>query len=203
MFIILIGSVARNEFSANSDIDICRININKVVERKPQWPNGPIVYIDYDIETFNHLYEIGSLFLLHILCEGILLEGDKAQWEKYKKSFKVKENFQEEIDSIIDIIEVFDNIDIFGNKYLSMYSNLFTIVKNFSIFFLANSNKYVFDKKKAVKEVFGDFHFDLLYDSYNYFERGVINEKWKYDSKEQAMKILNYYLINIKEKSKC
>lgn len=199
MFQILIGSVARNHFSENSDIDVCRIDNMQIVEKKESWPNGPINYIDYELEVFEHLFENGSLFIMHIMSEGLLIRGNKEKWENYKSSFCVKKNFDEELKEIIEMFDLFNNIEIFGNKFLTLYSNLFTLIKNYSIFSLATEGIYIFDKEKAIKKVFGDFYYDLLLDSNNYFERGIIKEIWDYECKKTAQKIIIYYLAKIKE----
>lgn len=192
-FVVLIGSVARGDYSVGSDVDICRINSDVTVNRQINWPSGPINYIDYDLETFQHLYEIGSLFIYHILTEGILIEGDINSWENYRLNFSFTGHFREEIYNTLDLNNVFKTVDIFGNHYLSLYSNLFTNVKNFSIFYLAGKGIYLFNKEKAIKQVFGDYHYSLLFDAYNYFERGVVDVKWKYSCKEIAIDITSYY----------
>ncbi|MFW9331741.1 hypothetical protein ACN6AX_00730 [Paenibacillus polymyxa] len=194
LFLVLIGSVARDDFSLESDVDVCRISYSGNVERKSTWPSGPINYVDYSYGEFIHLYDSGSLFIHHILNEGILLQGNNKSWEYFRNNFKLKINFNEELLKIREISSIFSDINLFDLKYLSMYSNLFTLVKNFSIFYLANKKKYLFNKRTAIKLVFGEFHTDLLIDSYNYFERGIVNDKWDYSSKEEADKILNYYL---------
>ncbi|MFP7376680.1 hypothetical protein [Bacillus paralicheniformis] len=203
MFQVLIGSVARNDFSIYSDIDICRIGNIEKIERKDSWPNGPINYIDYELEVFEHLFEIGSLFIMHILFEGVLIKGDKEEWENYKSKFCVKDNFTDELEDILDMTSVFSNLDMFGNKYLTLYSNLFTLVKNYSIFTLANEGIYIFNKEKVIKRVFGDFYYNLLFASNNYFERGIVNEIWNYDCKDTAQDITNYYLTKIRGRTKC
>lgn len=203
MFQIVIGSVARNDFSKNSDIDICRIGTVKEVKRESSWPSGPINYIDYELDVFEHLYETGSLFIMHILSEGVLIEGNEEEWEKYKSSFKIKNNFNDEIEDILDMTNLFDNLEMFGNKYLTFYSNFFIFIKNYSIFTLANKGIYIFNKEKVIKKVFGDYHFQLLLDSNNYFERGIVNEEWNYTCKKTAQNIVGYYLKKIRGKNLC
>jgi predicted nucleotidyltransferase len=193
MFIILIGSVARGDYGSESDIDICRIATEKEVKRKDKWPNGPLSYIDYDEETFLHLYNQGSLFIYHLFYEGILMKGDIGEWENLKNKFEFKDTYSEDLYKIKDIFNIFLNTEMFGGKFLSVYSNLFTLIKNYAIFYLAKNNIFILNKKQAVLKVFGDYYYDLLVSSYNYFERGFINENWYYDCEETAIKIINYY----------
>jgi hypothetical protein len=193
-YIILIGSVARNDFSKNSDIDICRINSKNEISRRPGWPNGPINYVDYDIDVFEHLFNIGSLFIYHILHEGNLIDGNQYIWKNYKANFTTKTDYSEELASLRSLNHIFDNIELFGNKYLTLFSNFFTIIKNFSIFYLASKNQFFFNKEKAIKTVFGNYYYEMLSDSYNYFERGIISSKWDYNCKSSAEQIIKYYL---------
>lgn len=200
---MLIGSVGRKNFLKESDIDICRINSELEVARKPEWPLGPISYIDYDEEIFEHLYGLGSLFIYHILFEGVLLKGNYDQWETLRKNFKVKEEFKAEIIDIYDSTIILRNLDMFGGQFMSLYSNLFTVVKNFSIFYLATTKQYFFHKETSIKYVFGDFYFELLQDSYNYFERGIQSDKWDFSSKRIAEKVTMFYLTKMEELCKC
>lgn len=202
-FVILIGSVARQDFLEESDIDICRINSYAPIARESTWPNGPINYIDYDIKTFYHLYNLGSLFIYHILTEGVVLQGNLNVWESLKLNFSSKSNFNEELSSTLELNTVFKDIEIFGNQYLSLFSNLFTNVKNFSIFHLASNGIYIFNKEQAIKNVFGDYYLSLLIDSYNYFERGVINSGWNYYCKETAIDVTNFYLSRMEALTLC
>lgn len=191
---VLIGSVARKEHKRYSDIDICRINTNIEISKKDDWPKGPVNYVDYDIEEFFHLYNLGSLFIYHILNEGILLKGDRKLWRYYKNNFIFQDRLDEDLDIIKSIISDFLNVNIFGGTFLSLYSNLFVLIKNYSIFTLAKKNIFIFNKEKAVNTVFGSKFYDLLSDSYNYFKRGIppAND-WDYKSLELAKCVLNNY----------
>lgn len=202
MFIVLIGSVARNDYSKDSDIDICRIENTHELRKLPDWPNGPINYIDYTFDVFLHLYNSGSLFVYHILNEGILLHGDVNKWNELKTNFIFRDLYREELFSIIKTVRTLKQIEVFGGKYLTLYSNLFILVKNYSIFYLAKNGKFVFNKEKAIKMFFGDYYFDLLISAYNYYERGIVNDNWNYDCKITVTKILKFYLSRMEESVK-
>ncbi|WNQ12067.1 nucleotidyltransferase domain-containing protein [Paenibacillus aurantius] len=200
-FIVLVGSVARSDFFKESDIDVCRINCYSEVDRRSEWPNGPISYIDYELDVFKHLFNAGSLFIYHLLFEGVLLEGDIKRWNYFKSQFVLKCDFSEEINKIKEIMCIFNKVDIFGNHYMSLFSNLFINIKNFSIFYLASNGRFVFNKKQAIKYVFGDYYLDLLFDSYNQFERGIISNHWNYDRRKKAEEIIEYYQSKMEELS--
>lgn len=199
-FVVLIGSVARNDFNLTSDIDICRIGTSLEVKRNKNWPSGPISYIDYDINTFTQLIEIQSLFIYHIFNEGQLLIGDTLEWNRYKSLFSVKKDFTDELMKIIKLNQTFKKINIYGSSFVALYSNLFTAVKNFSIFFQANKGVYEFNKHVSILNVFGDKYIDILLNSYNYFERGLLSENIEFSSsKKLAEAVVDHFTKKMEE----
>jgi len=199
MFTVIIGSVSRNDYKINSDIDICRVGMDTIVFRNSNWPTGPINYVDYEVTDFLKLYEAGSLFLHHIFKEGVLVCGNRDVWDGLKKGFLVQESFDDEIKNVIAPYQTIRNIKMFGGCYLSLYSNLFTIVKNYAMFSLANEGQYVFDKTAAMEKIFSSYYNELLNDSYNYFERGIANDKWDYNNESLAKDAIDYYYSKIME----
>ena len=171
MFTILVGSVAKAEHKVTSDIDIVRIDHQYEVQRKEEWPQGPINYIDYSLIDFHKLYFKGSLFIYHVLHEGILISGCKELWGDYIKNFQFIDTYAEELFDLRDIMYDVFNISIYGGTFLSFYANLFSLVKNFSIFFLAHNNIFEFNKETAFVKVFGRKYFFILNSAYNIFER--------------------------------
>ena len=98
-FIIIFGSIARNDYTENSDVDILTINIEKNLAEKYinniKIPNFPHNYVEYNSETFSMFYNSGSLFLYHIFTQGVLIHGDIEKWKLIKNNFNVKKNFKE------------------------------------------------------------------------------------------------------------
>lgn len=200
MFTILIGSVARGDHTHNSDIDICRINsYEEITVLDCKSPPGPTNYIDYSFDQFMSLYMKGSLFIFHIFKEGILLKGDIEDWNNYKNNFIIKTSFYEEITNLKNSLKLIMATEIFGGKYLSLYSNFFTIIKNISIFALANNGIYEFNKKNAICKIYGEYFIDFLIDSYSTFERGVSITDHDYDSPDILKHVLDYYIPRTKE----
>lgn len=195
MYVVLIGSVAKNEENENSDIDICRIGTEILIEKDVKWPKGPISYIDYSIEEFSSLYEKGSLFIYHILKEGLLLNGSEKNWNFLVEKFNFKDTYGEEVEKIRIILQKILEVDIYGSTFLSFYSNLFTLLKNFSIFLLAHQGNFEFNKRKAFNQVLGEKYYELLYYSYNKFERGINLKDNKIDflSQKLARDVIEYF----------
>lgn len=197
-FIVLIGSVAREDFTEGSDIDICRIGTKKDVPTIPfSIPNGPVCFVDYTPADFEKLYNDGSLFLQHVFLEGRLLEGDTDKWQDLKSAFKVQKNFSMEIAKYVDLYNFTLRDNRYDQKYLAICSNLFIILKNMAIFSLANRQEYIFDKKSAWHRIFGDEYFQLLYMAYEKFERGNFRISWYDDTKDMVAHMNNHFLSKI------
>lgn len=195
MFTILIGSVARGEHKINSDIDIVRINHYHEIHKKSTWPQGPINYIDYSFNDFHNLYYKGSLFLYHVLNEGILITGNADIWEDYIREFKFIDTYGIELCNLREILYDVFNTSIYGGTFLSFYANIFTLIKNFSIFFLAHNNVFEFNKEIAFNTVFGGKYFHVLNTAYNVFERDDISSINLFDFKSEilAKDIINHF----------
>ena len=95
-FIILIGSHARGDQNERSDIDVLIVNYE---EEEAKYILGncasyldeeKLSFINLDEEEFWDYYEKGSLFLYHVLNEGVLLEGEFSEWESLKLKFNVQ-----------------------------------------------------------------------------------------------------------------
>ncbi len=153
-FIVIFGSIARNDYTENSDVDILTINIEKHLAEKYinniNIPNFPHNYVEYDSETFTMFYNSGSLFLYHIFTQGMLIHGNIKKWQLLKNNFNVKEDFKEEILKIKEEASAYSNIKIFDNHFTSAISNLYPMIKNLCIFSLANKGIYEFNKDKCI-----------------------------------------------------
>lgn len=176
-FTILIGSFARGDGGADSDLDIIRIGHTNPVTRPSHISETiPISYIDYDYPLFSELYQQGSLFIYHALKEGILLDGNQEKWELYKKRFSVIEDHSESINEYISVLEFIDNYPDYEHSYVPFLSNIFKSIKNIGIFKLANDKKYLFDKKSALIKGCNitDYQASLFITANNAFERSLI-----------------------------
>lgn len=180
-FIIIFGSIARNDYTENSDVDILTINIEKNLAEKYinniKIPNFPHNYVEYNSETFSMFYNSGSLFLYHIFTQGVLIHGDIEKWKLIKNNFNVKKNFKEEILKIKEDTTTYSNIKIFDNHFTSAISNLYPMIKNLCIFSLANKGIYEFNKDKCITLYIND---ESLIDAinqaktlYNYSEKSI------------------------------
>jgi len=133
--------------------------------------------ICYNQETFFRLYNIGSLFLFHSFSEGVLLDGNAAEWENLKRTFRVQENFHAELLEIAKITRLLSNTRIFGGKYLTPLVNAFTELKNACIFSLAHHGIYEFNKTRCFDRALGlvdqEVQFKDLKAFYDFSVRGL------------------------------
>ncbi|WP_278399954.1 nucleotidyltransferase domain-containing protein [Stutzerimonas kunmingensis] len=152
-FTILIGSFARGTGGIHSDIDILRIGHEERVAR-PKYIDAriPISYVDYDEESFNKLYEGGSLFLYHAFYEGKLLVGDEDLWGELVEGFSVSAEFSESISEYLEVLKYIDEYPGYEHSYVPYLSNVFKCAKNIGIFLLASKGKYEFEKSVALRD---------------------------------------------------
>jgi hypothetical protein len=156
-FVVVFGSVARGDSNKNSDLDILLIEsdtdkANSILE-KQDLPNLPVNYVNYSHDLFKKYYDMGSLFLHHIFEQGVLLSGSELEWSKYKEQFKLKNNFNDEINKIKSDIEVYSDISIFNGMFYSPLANAFPMMKNYCIFTLANAGIFEFNKVKCIEKM--------------------------------------------------
>jgi len=138
--ILLFGSMSRQDFDANSDIDLCVIhntnNSNEDIELyvKDEYPLEEYEITIINRNLFEHMLEKGSLFLWHIKLEGKILRDDSNY---YKDSIIELKSFDDLESEIQYHKEIFDDLK---ESYLQIdkvtsfdFSLLFTIVRNICI----------------------------------------------------------------------
>jgi hypothetical protein len=158
---ILIGSCARGTDRAHSDVDIVRVGHGRQVSREDLGRNGwakvaqgPIAYVDYDFATFAQLFAEGSLFVHHILGEGILLSGSPAVWDGWRAGFRVAGSFHQESARYLASCFWFLHPERFVHARLPFLSHLFRAMKNAAIFSLADRHTYCFEKHDCLQRAF-------------------------------------------------
>lgn len=195
-FTVLVGSFARGTGTKISDLDILRIGHDRSVHR-PFEIDGciPISYIDYDKDEFLKLYKDGSLFFYHAFYEGIILEGNKESWMKFKSNFSVTEDFNESIKEYLEVLSYIDSYSGYENSILPFLSNVYKCLKNIGVFKLASNKDYQFDKNVALGKGCGldDESTRILVQANSVFERAtpvsteLMNE---FECSAKKMKIL-------------
>jgi hypothetical protein len=180
-FTLLIGSCARGTPEPASDVDVVRIGHVRSVLRGDLGKRvgracGPLNCIDYTEIGFLSLHAAGSLFIRHILFEGILIEGSSTNWLRLKSEFVGATDFGREISRHRQLATWLLTSPSFTDATMPRLSHLFRVLKNWAIFSLAQRDVYEFDKMNALSSAFpGLEHSDraALSDAYNAYERGI------------------------------
>ncbi|WQH15784.1 hypothetical protein SR882_08435 [Guyparkeria halophila] len=191
---MLIGSYARGDACETSDVDILRVGHERQ-PLLPSWVSGLAYrsYIDYTIEEFVRLCEIGSLFLFHVFSEGMLLEGDDVVWDRIRSNFNVASSFDREISEYASVLNYADSYPFYKENVVPYLSIVFRSIKNIGIFSLAQRKCYMFDKLSALRYGFGlpeqmskDFiHLDNCYERIGRYGKSdlikfeALAQKWK------------------------
>ncbi len=150
-FTLLIGSFARGTGGRDSDIDVLRINHKRRVKRPIGIDyNLPISYVDYDLSSFNKIFDEGSLFLYHAFMEGQLLDGDVRQWNRLKDHFVVSNDFSDSIEEYLQVLTYIEEYPEYERSPVPYLSNIFKCLKNIGIFRMASIKQYDFEKVTAL-----------------------------------------------------
>lgn len=196
-FSVVFGSHARGDYNNRSDFDVLLVNLKKDNFNYSIVPDDfleKIDFVEYTEEEFINFYEKGSLFLYHILNEGVVIDGSPELWGKLKCGFVVQNDFSKELERIRRTAEMINNISIFGGKYLTPLSNMFTELKNACIFSLAHKRIYEFNKINCLKMAIPDYLYsddlDNLKLFYDYVVRGLNNLPFNPNDEERAALLL-------------
>jgi hypothetical protein len=160
-FTVLIGSCARGTDQPHSDVDVVRVGHDSELLRADlgrkglaKLAQGPTAYVDYDLATFARLFDEGSLFVHHILTEGILLDGPRSIWNAWRASFRVANSFLQETVRYSASSFWLLHPERFVHARLPFLSHLFRAMKNTAIFSLANRHTYCFEKRDCLCQAF-------------------------------------------------
>lgn len=115
--------------------------------------------LGYDVTVMNeqkaiYLATAGSLFLKHIIDEGKVISGDFDIYDKVSFLWKAKNDYQYEIESNIEVLELLGMLP--GNKFSLLFANdlLITSIRNISIRKFAAQGIYVFAWEEIFKQLY-------------------------------------------------
>lgn len=165
--IILFGSQARNDEDQFSDIDLLIVTSSieakkdilferKILDKLSEsdlpekaWLNLAV----YSKNDFKEIYHRGSLFIAHILQEGIVLYDDGFYEQLTKEKFQLSEDeLQLSLKIISNRLSITDDLQKFNNYYIRCLSNYFSISKNLAIIALAMHGKLSFSKNQVFSQ---------------------------------------------------
>ncbi len=119
--IILYGSKARNDSDSGSDTDLLGVSESGKIQ-KPFDQNGLSFHV-YPLAWMIQQSNDGSLFLLHIVSEGLPLFDPAGLLDDIKRAFSFKASYRGDIETGIRVVAAVLNIDEadFSDKMRSRY----------------------------------------------------------------------------------
>lgn len=166
--IVLFGSQAREDEDEFSDVDLLvvsnltveaneiscsrrlRSKIPKALLPKNRW----LSLMVYSQDEFERMYCRGSLFVAHILWEGVVLYDDGFYGKLRQNTFCLSiEELQLSLKILYERLTIADDLSKFNDYYIRCLSNFFLISKNLAIIGLALRGKLIFNKRHAFDEL--------------------------------------------------
>ena len=172
---ILFGSFVRNEETALSDVDFLLIlkappenerlpkdsEILSVIPKRLLPKDHPLQLSIYSDQNFEAMYHRGSLFIAHMLTQGMVLFDDGFYANLTKKEFKLsKDGLKYHLDLLSQRLEICNNLGKYNNYYISCLAEFFAISKNVAFIASALHGHLVYNRKEA---------FDMLEEMYPSF----------------------------------
>lgn len=158
--IILVGSYARGDPNEYSDIDLVLISDTSLSrsELLAKLPSGEnmkkLSLLPYPSRIFAILYMEGSLFMAHLLKEGLVLYDDGYYTHLTKQPFKIsRESLLLQWDMLKQRVGLYDDLSIYGEVFIDCISHLYSLVKNVAIIALALKGELTFNKARALERL--------------------------------------------------
>jgi hypothetical protein len=152
MLSIEFGSMQRGDSDLSSDRDILLIASDWDLlskEKAIKTTQGYSVSC-FTKETSSYLMESGSLFFKHVIDEGVLVHGSESEYQLLTRKWNHAKNYQDEIDSNIDLLEVLDFIPESNSGMVAAVDIIICSIRNVLIRKLAHSGIHVFSWKDVL-----------------------------------------------------
>jgi len=104
--LLIYGSHARGDFHKDSDVDLLSITENE----SSKTIQGKVNLSLYNIEKINQMSKDGTLFVYHLISEGVILnDKDNIIKENIFDMFSLKDNYSKEISFSYLLLKEIDN----------------------------------------------------------------------------------------------
>jgi predicted nucleotidyltransferase len=219
--IILFGSTARQTTDAFSDVDLLiifdsekigsesevpmELEVRDVIPEKIFSKDLPLNLSVHSTKSFVDSYKKGSLFILHILTEGIVLYDTGFLSNLSKEKFELSRfSLKEEIQLLKLRLEITEDLRKFNNYFIRCFTIFYRISRSLAFIVGALKGKPSFDRKKAFDN-FVEFypnHKELiknLFDLRPFFLRNIKGVKVALPFKPDNIDKVIYYRNNLEE----
>lgn len=152
MLSIEFGSRQRGDSDRSSDRDILLIasNWEQLAKEKALRTAQGYSVSCFTNDTSSYLVESGSLFFKHVIDEGVLVHGSEMEYLSLTRKWSPAKNYQEEIDSNIDLLEVLDFVPETTGGIVAAVDIIICSIRNILIRKLAHAGIYVFSWKHVL-----------------------------------------------------
>jgi hypothetical protein len=158
--IILFGSASRGDYSGSSDLDLLLITEQKV---QPSAVRASVsIYAQkfnmsfsvYQKGDFVRLFDDGSLFVAHILQEGVVLHDDGQFGKLREKPFRISTASLMTSCSIIrNNLSIYSDLSIFNELYSPSLAHLYSMAADLAMIGCALEGKAEFRKVRALQRI--------------------------------------------------
>ena len=165
--IILFGSTARKKVDSFSDVDLLlifdssktdaelpiSIEIREFVPESIFPKNELLSFSVYSTESFADSYRKGSLFVLHVLREGIVLYDDGFYSSLSEENFRLSNDSLKNALEILCIrLEITEDLKKFNSYFIRCLTIFYAISRNLAFIVGALNEKPNFDRNAAFAE---------------------------------------------------
>lgn len=158
--IILFGSASRGDYSGTSDLDLLLITEQKVQPSAVR-ASVPIFaqkfsmsFSIYQEGDFGRLFDDGSLFVAHILQEGVVLHDDGQFGKLREKPFRIsKASLMASCSIIRNNLSIYKDLSIFNELYSPSLAHLYSMAADLAMIGCALEGKAEFRKVRALQRM--------------------------------------------------
>ncbi len=180
------GSTVRQDNDLLSDSDLLVVIENdknfdfSIVSEYLEGNGHNISYYNYD--KLVYLSKKGSLFLQHLKQESEIIYDKKGRFACLLKKFNPKNDYEDEMYLAKKQFQLIKSLPETNLSNLWYCDYLYVLLRNYLVFYSANSKNYIFSFKTLLRRIMSDY--DLSDNTYNILLR-LRNYKFEYRSNNQ------------------
>ncbi len=148
--LILFGSTSRGDNNVSSDIDI--VQVSDVFQKKYSEEK-----INFSIYTYNKLEKMGrsgSLFILHLIREGQVIDGDRLIIKWLNRIFTPPVSYSEYRSELLHAAKLLDiSQQEYSTKFKGYNALAFFLFRSYLYAYLYDNNAICFATKEVAKEL--------------------------------------------------